>query len=148
MSQVVPKVELPPCFTFTRIVELAHVTGISIRIGLLKLRPTLEIPNSTAPFDDSFASSPDVTETLAVVIALTSNPVPVAGVITVDSGRVTRISPDGLNVIAEPEFTVTDDAPVMDPAIVESVDNVPTVTTCETVLVVSDQVASDEAGIA
>lgn len=55
VSPVVTNDDVPPCFTFTEIVEVVTPgTGISTLIGVSKLSPTLEIPNSTAPFDDSY----------------------------------------------------------------------------------------------
>lgn len=84
---VVTYVDVPPCFTLTdMVVPVYPGTGISILIGLLKLSPTEEIPNSTAPLETSLVARPVETTAPVDMIVVESNPVPVAGVITVDAG--------------------------------------------------------------
>lgn len=78
------------------------------------------------------------------MIAVTSNPVPVAGVTIVEAGIVTRISPEGLNVISDPELTVREVAPVSEPRIVVYNGRVGTVTVCDTVAVVASEPVDSE----
>lgn len=78
------------------------------------------------------------------MIAVTSNSVPIAGVTIVDAGRVTRISPEGLNVTSDPELTVSELAPVRVPRIVEYNGRVGIVTICETVAVVASEPVDSE----
>lgn len=133
---VVTNSVVPPCLTFTEIVvPVYHGTGISILTGSLKWSPILEIPNSTAPFETSVDARPDDTVAPVAMIAVESNPVPVAGVMTVDAGIVTRGAPvevAGVNTTSEVGLIVTDAALVVVPDIVDTVARVPPVTTTDT----------------
>jgi hypothetical protein len=117
------------------------LTGISIRIGVLNLRPTPEIPNSRAPFEDSQAGSV-VTVVATAEIAVLSNVPPEAGVITVEAGIVTRILQDGLKTTFVEPLIVTEVAAVVVPEIVDTEERVPPVTVTETLGEESDPVAS------
>jgi hypothetical protein len=124
------------------IVEPEYVpTGISIRTGLLNRRPTPEIPNSRAPFDDSPVGSV-VTVAATAVIAVESNVPPDAGVMVVDAGIVTRISPVGLKTTLVLPLIVTEVAAVVVPEIVATLESVPPVTATETLGVEREPVAS------
>jgi hypothetical protein len=92
------------------------------------MSPTLDIPNSRAPRDTSLTARPLDIVGAVVVIAVVSNPVPVAGVITVEAGMVTRRSHTGLKVMSEPLLTVTEAAAVTLPDIVATPVSVAAVT--------------------
>ena len=93
---------------------------------------TLEIQNSIAPFETSLVS-PEVTVVLEATISLTLKPVPVAGVITVEAGIITRTSPTGLNTTAPVLLIVSDSAFVTVPESVADQRRVHAVTTVVTI---------------
>jgi hypothetical protein len=92
----------------------------------------LEIQNSTAQFETSLTSAA-VSVELDAAICVVSNHVPVAGVITVPAGIITRRSPTGLNTTAPVLLIVIDCAFVVVPEIVDTVHIVQAVTTVETI---------------